>query len=86
MNDDYPDASVPGTRSTRRFARIPVRCPQCGAPTVMKCHWIVVTTALNRWNKMKLQAACCGVSWDASAAELDEIRRFLDCDTGSAAT
>jgi hypothetical protein len=65
-------------RAARRFARIPVHCPRCGSATIMNCPWIVLTAALTRWNHMNLHAACCAVSWDASAAELDAIRRFLD--------
>ena len=78
MRDDGTrEARVPRARSTRRFMRIPVRCPRCGNATVMKCHRLVVTTALHRWNQMKLHAACCAVSWDAGAAELAGIRQFV---------
>ena len=78
LNDDTHEAEVPRARPTRRFAKIPVRCPQCGNATVMKCHWIVVTTALSRWNQMKLRAVCCAVTWDASVTELAGIRQFLE--------
>jgi hypothetical protein len=60
-----------------RTVLVPVRCPECGKSTSMRSAWIVVDTALSRWNHMKLKAACCRVSWNASTAEVDEIRRHV---------
>lgn len=60
-----------------RTVLVPVRCPECGKSTSMRSAWMVVDTALTRWNRMKLKAACCRVSWNASPAELAEISRHV---------
>jgi len=81
-----PSAGVPSKRAAPsnapwnkrpRTVLVPVRCPECGKSTSMRSAWVVVDTVLTRWNRMKLKAACCRVSWNASPAELDAIRRHV---------
>ncbi len=72
----YQRILAPSSKRPRTLM-VPVRCPECGKSMSMRSAWIVVDTALTRWNRMKLKAPCCGVSWNASSAELDEIRRHV---------
>jgi len=60
-----------------RTVMVPVTCPECGKSTSMRSAWIVVDTALTHWNRMKLKAGCCRVSWNSSTTELEEIRRHV---------
>jgi hypothetical protein len=56
---------------------LPVRCPRCGITTLTSFPVLVVVTALETWNQMRLHAQCHDVGWDASVGELQSFREFL---------
>jgi hypothetical protein len=56
---------------------VPVTCPECGAEHFAEVPAFVLEVALNRWNNLRLHGRCHAVSWDASQAEMQKIRRYL---------
>ena len=59
---------------------LPVKCPKCGSESLSEFPVIVVMMALTRWNHMALHASCHEGSWDASVAEIRQIRQYLGND------
>jgi hypothetical protein len=62
-----------GDESTVRF---PVTCIKCGQESLSAFRVSVVAINLIKLNKMILEAKCCGVVWDASPAEMEQIREY----------
>ncbi len=56
---------------------IPVRCPECGVVALTAFPTVVAATALTSWLQMRLHSNCHNRSWDASATEIDSMRRYL---------
>ncbi len=83
----HDDAMAENRPSAEEELQFPVRCPRCGLLTTMTSPALVVDTALNRWNNMRLHADCHAVSWDANPQELRSIRAYLNGprDPGAAA-
>jgi hypothetical protein len=56
---------------------LPVSCPCCGQQSLSEFRLGVVAEALQT-HQMRLYANCHLAGWDASDAELEEIREHLD--------
>jgi len=57
--------------------RIPVTCPECCRESVMELTVSELAIALLADGCVRLSASCHDVSWNASVAETDQIRRYL---------
>lgn len=60
---------------------LPVKCPICSRELLAGFRISVVADALKSGD-IRLYASCHLASWDASEAELDQIREFLDTTWG----
>jgi hypothetical protein len=56
----------------------PVTCPKCGKERLTRFPMNVVADALLRGSDICLVSTCHDVIWDATAAELEQIREYLD--------
>jgi hypothetical protein len=58
---------------------LPVTCPVCSQRVMTGFRISVVTDALD-CGDIRLYANCHVASWEASEAEIEQIREFLDAD------
>ena len=58
---------------------LPVTCPVCSQKAMTEYRISVVTDAFD-CGDIRLYASCHVASWEASEAELAQIREFLDAD------
>lgn len=66
------------TRATAEaIIRFPVVCAKCGRESLLEYPLTTMATRLNKLHRLPLEAKCCGVVWDATAVELEQIREYL---------
>jgi hypothetical protein len=58
--------------------RFPVTCPKCGAEQIEESPVAEVAAALLSDGKLRFLASCHTYTWNASPAELEQIREYLD--------
>jgi len=57
--------------------RFPVVCAKCGRESLLEYPLAIVSTRLKQLHRLPLEAKCCGVVWDASPLEMEQIREYL---------
>jgi hypothetical protein len=62
---------------TEPTIRFPVICPQCANEALGEYSLIDVAAALVSAKPLRLRSPCHDVSWDASPAEIEQIREYL---------
>ena len=56
--------------------RFPVTCIKCGQESLSAFRVSAAAINLINLNKLILEAKCCGVAWEASPTELEQIREY----------
>ena len=56
----------------------PATCPECGKTVVMNYHPDYLTGALKDGKPIEMWASCHDKRWDASAQEVQQIRKVLE--------
>jgi hypothetical protein len=71
VSEDFPIYG--GTRIA-----VPATCPECGEPVVMNFTAGYLRKCLDSGAPIELRASCHNKKWDASATEVQQIRRLLE--------
>jgi len=59
-----------------KIVRFPVCCPLCRQEVLGSCWIWEIDSALTEQGALSLYAPCHGMSWNASATELEQIREY----------